>query len=83
MMMAAIQPTPASPMAHLLEKDHVPPHEQLTIDLYQREALKDRVPAAPLTCNAEGARLDDGHWDNIPGASRVVSSRRRRSLRKT
>ena len=39
MMMAAIQPTPASPMARLLEKAHIAPDERLTIDLYQREAL--------------------------------------------
>jgi hypothetical protein len=32
--------------------EHVAPNEQLTIDLYQREALKSRVPAARLSCNA-------------------------------
>jgi hypothetical protein len=52
MMMAAIQPSPASPMAHLLENGHVAPKERLTIDMYQREALKSRVPAAPPTCSA-------------------------------
>jgi len=41
----SIQPTPASPMAHLLVKAHVAPeqaapNERLTIDPYQREALK-------------------------------------------
>jgi hypothetical protein len=51
MMMAAIQPTPASPMAHLLVKPHVAadqaaPNERLTIDLYQREALKAERRAA-------------------------------------
>jgi hypothetical protein len=28
--------------------EHVAPNEQLTIDLYQREALKSRVPAGPV-----------------------------------
>jgi hypothetical protein len=41
MMMAAIQPTPASPIALLLAKAHhalfhVAPKKWLTIDLYQR-----------------------------------------------
>jgi hypothetical protein len=58
-------------MAHLFEKarvapKHVAPDERLTIDLHQREALKSRMSAAPPTCNAEGPRWGNGHWDKLP-----------------
>ena len=51
MMMAAIQPTPASSIAHLLAKAHhaplhVAPKKWLTIDLYQPVALESSLRAA-------------------------------------
>jgi hypothetical protein len=63
MMMAAIQPTPASPMAHLLEKqyvapEHVAPNEWLTIDLDQRASTESRAPC----CIANGlTKRDQGN----------------------
>ena len=73
MTIAAIQSAPASPMVHLLEQAHVAPEHMLTIDLYQREALKRAYATAPPTRNAEGARWGNDHWDNIPGAAPVLS----------
>src|SRR6266446_6673129 len=73
-MIAAIQPTPASPIAHLLEKAHVAPEHgasdrRLPVDLYQRA---DRRQALKGFSRREGGQhvmgLAGPGCVDIPGA---------------